>query len=197
MKRSEYHGKRVVHHEQAMGYYCRGGESFESAAARKRADLDVEAAEAAGVTWDPEEAEGFAEWYRKWYPTYEPDQDLEGDAMDRVFALACWSACLAHQGAGGGLSSKEIEAACANLGINLECGGCAALFYAGVNDCPHDRACTRQEAQGRTIPPEVDPEVRRKEIKAQIEAWAVDGWGLGPDTMASAGRSLLRRLGVL
>jgi hypothetical protein len=99
--------------------------------------------------FDSEEPEGFKEWYRKWYPTYEPDRDLEGDEMDRVFALACWNACLAHQ-----------------------------------------------EARGRTISPEADPEVRRKEIEAQIEAWA-DIW-FGPNAEGwRCGVALAARLGVL
>lgn len=45
----------------------------------------------------------------------------------------------------GSLTFAEIEVACANMGINLECGGCASEFYTGHTE-PHDEACTRRSA---------------------------------------------------
>lgn len=59
-------------------------------------------------------------------------------------------------------------------------------------------AClSRQEAQQRTIKPKVDPEVRRKEIEAQIEAWAHFQYGLwsarvSASEWTAAARGLLR-----
>lgn len=148
MKRSEYREKRIVHHEQAMGYYCRGGASAEGRTAVLRADLDIEAAEAAGVTWDPEEPEGFREWWEQ-----QPVIALKA----RALCLSAWNACLA-----------------------------------------------RQEAQQRTIEPEVDPEVRRKEIEAQIESWAgfifrggVNQIRYSRRALEGDAKNLLRRLGVL
>lgn len=43
----------------------------------------------------------------------------------------------------GSLTFAEIEVACANMGINLECGGCASEFYTGHTE-PHDETCTRE-----------------------------------------------------
>lgn len=40
-----------------------------------------------------------------------------------------------------GLTYKEIEIACLNIGINLECPGCASLFYTGIGDS-HDENCS-------------------------------------------------------
>lgn len=64
-------------------------------------------------------------------------------------------------------------------------------------------AClSRQEAQQRTIEPKVDPEVRRKEIEAQIESW-LEYYGITPGCPAqllSQGtlrNMALRLLGVL
>jgi|GEM_PF-6209732 len=42
---------------------------------------------------------------------------------------------------GGDLSAEEIVTACRNVGIDLNCGGCAAAFYAGHAE-PHDEGCT-------------------------------------------------------
>lgn len=45
----------------------------------------------------------------------------------------------------GGLTHEEIIVACRNIGINLECGGCAENFYTGFNDLSHhDSNCTRK-----------------------------------------------------
>lgn len=41
-----------------------------------------------------------------------------------------------------GLTYEELLVACKNVGINLDCGGCAANFYTGVNDIVHDKNCT-------------------------------------------------------
>jgi hypothetical protein len=44
-----------------------------------------------------------------------------------------------------GLTHEEIIIACRNIGINLECGGCAENFYTGFNDLsPHNHYCTRK-----------------------------------------------------
>lgn len=40
-----------------------------------------------------------------------------------------------------GLSHEEIIVACRNVGLNLECGGCASVFYTGT-DAPHDENCS-------------------------------------------------------
>jgi len=191
MKRSEYREKRIVHHEQAMGYYCRGGASAEGRTAVLRADLDIEAAEAAGVTWDPEEPEGFREWWAGGRSTHQWVRDE---------CLAAWSACLAHQQTSpdstkkswwGDMTFEEIDRAITQ-GVapgSRDSGG----FIVVPNGYMAWKG--RQKAQVRPIEPRVDPEVRRKEIKAQIEAWAFEGWG--PPSMKTAGRTLLQRLGVL
>lgn len=41
----------------------------------------------------------------------------------------------------GGLTFEEIVFACRNFGIDLGCGGCAAVFYTGYG-APHDERCT-------------------------------------------------------
>lgn len=115
-----------------------------------------EAAEVAAdcsTTWDPEEPEGFREWFDAW----------DHDGVPRIpdleeMARLAWNACLAHQ-----------------------------------------------EAQERTIEPEVDPEVRRKEIEAQIASWVagLNSQGAQPLISFSPGylgaevRHLLHRLRVL
>lgn len=43
---------------------------------------------------------------------------------------------------GGLLTFEQICIACKNIGIDLACGGCAANFFTGFNDCPHDEHCT-------------------------------------------------------
>lgn len=43
-----------------------------------------------------------------------------------------------------GLTHEEILIACHNIGINLDCGGCAGNFYTGHNDIPHDGHCSRR-----------------------------------------------------
>lgn len=47
----------------------------------------------------------------------------------------------------GGLTHDEIIIACRNMGINLECGGCAENFYTGHNVPEHhdDKICTRKQ----------------------------------------------------
>lgn len=47
----------------------------------------------------------------------------------------------------GRLTHEEINIACRNIGINLECGGCAENFYTGYNDPEHHNencTCTRK-----------------------------------------------------
>lgn len=41
-----------------------------------------------------------------------------------------------------GLTHEEIKIACRNMGINLDCGGCASAFYTGYGGDPHDENCT-------------------------------------------------------
>lgn len=41
-----------------------------------------------------------------------------------------------------GLTHDEIKIACRNIGINLDCGGCASAFYTGYGGDPHDEQCT-------------------------------------------------------
>lgn len=98
-------------------------------------------------TWEPEEPEGFNEWFE----ANRRDQEGKNGAG---WALAGWRAALAHQ-----------------------------------------------EAQERTNATPPDPGVRRREIEAQIEAWARFQAGYGPTSclesaraseLVSAGRSLLR-----
>jgi hypothetical protein len=43
----------------------------------------------------------------------------------------------------GGLTFDQAKAACANMGINLDCGSCAAQFYTGFGGYDHDATCTR------------------------------------------------------
>lgn len=47
----------------------------------------------------------------------------------------------------GGLTHGEIIIACRNMGINLECGGCAENFYTGFNDPLHhdDKICAKKQ----------------------------------------------------
>lgn len=41
-----------------------------------------------------------------------------------------------------GLSHFEIYQACLNIGVNLDCGGCATTFYTGTgHSVPHDKNC--------------------------------------------------------
>lgn len=43
-----------------------------------------------------------------------------------------------------GLTHEEIAIACRNVGINLECGGCAENFYTGYNNpLHHNQKCTK------------------------------------------------------
>jgi hypothetical protein len=42
---------------------------------------------------------------------------------------------------GGGLTSEEVFSACRNIGVDLGCGGCAAVFYTGVGDASHEEHC--------------------------------------------------------
>lgn len=44
-----------------------------------------------------------------------------------------------------GLSHDEIIVACRNVGLNLECGGCAAVFYTGYG-APHDENCSADKS---------------------------------------------------
>lgn len=45
-----------------------------------------------------------------------------------------------------GLTHDEIAVACRNIGINLECGGCAENFYTGYNDPNHhDSHCSKKQ----------------------------------------------------
>lgn len=39
------------------------------------------------------------------------------------------------------LNFDELVIACRNVGINLECGGCASLFFTGHGGDPHDENC--------------------------------------------------------
>lgn len=46
------------------------------------------------------------------------------------------------------LTHDEILVACRNIGINLECGGCAENFYTGFNNpLHHDTNCTKDIAK--------------------------------------------------
>lgn len=56
----------------------------------------------------------------------------------------------------GGLSYEEIYIACRNVGINLECGGCASEFYSGHSE-EHDKNCSR-------LPPLYQVEVSNGQI---------------------------------
>lgn len=47
---------------------------------------------------------------------------------------------------GGSLTFEEIAIACRNVGINLECGGCASAFFTGYVGDPHDENCTQQSS---------------------------------------------------
>ena len=46
----------------------------------------------------------------------------------------------------GFLTSEQVKAACSNIGINLDCGGCAALFYTGFGGYEHDASCSNENA---------------------------------------------------
>lgn len=41
----------------------------------------------------------------------------------------------------GSLSADELRAACANVGVDLTCGACAAVFYTGVGLPGDKHAC--------------------------------------------------------
>ena len=44
----------------------------------------------------------------------------------------------------GSLTFEQTRAACRNIGVNLDCGGCAALFYTGFGGCEHDASCSNE-----------------------------------------------------
>lgn len=43
--------------------------------------------------------------------------------------------------ADGTLTLEEIEAACKNIGVDLKCGHCAAIFFTGMGASGHDLGC--------------------------------------------------------
>lgn len=47
----------------------------------------------------------------------------------------------------GSMTYEQIEVACANIGYNLDCGACAALFFAGFGGYDHDGGCSMAEAR--------------------------------------------------
>jgi hypothetical protein len=44
-----------------------------------------------------------------------------------------------------GLTHEEVRLGCLNFGIDLGCGSCAAVFYAGCSAFPHDEGCRTVE----------------------------------------------------
>lgn len=43
-------------------------------------------------------------------------------------------------GPSGGLTHEQISVACRNVGINLQCGACAEMFYTGSTTIEHDHS---------------------------------------------------------
>jgi len=119
-------------------------------------------------TWDPEEPEGFAEWWNpRCLAVVTSKQPL---ASEREEAIEVWNACLAHSKAQrqekpwfDGMSFEEIAA-------HLETGTFPGAMTPGSwVRVPSDFMVWmtkkgRQEAQERPIEVGVDPEARRKEI---------------------------------
>jgi hypothetical protein len=74
---------------------------------------------------------------------------LGTDARWRCSACACPVEATIQIGAAappapeGALTFDQAKAACANMGINLDCGSCAAQFYTGFGGYDHDATCTR------------------------------------------------------
>jgi hypothetical protein len=44
----------------------------------------------------------------------------------------------------GSLTFEQARVACSNIGVNLDCGGCAALFYTSFGGYEHDASCTNE-----------------------------------------------------
>jgi hypothetical protein len=50
------------------------------------------------------------------------------------------------------LTSDQLRVACLNVGVDLNCGACAALFYTGFGGYEHDASCPRREAPSLSPP---------------------------------------------
>ena len=44
----------------------------------------------------------------------------------------------------GSLTHDQLMGACSNIGVNLDCGGCAALFYTSFGGYEHGPQCTNE-----------------------------------------------------
>lgn len=44
-----------------------------------------------------------------------------------------------------GLSMADLKVACSNVGLSLECGACAFVFFTGVTTAAHDDGCRSRQ----------------------------------------------------
>ena len=63
----------------------------------------------------------------------------------------CGAADIRTSFKGGDLKFNQIVAACKNIGYDLTCGQCAAVFYTGFGNYPHAENCATVELQNDTI----------------------------------------------
>lgn len=95
----------------------------------------------------------------------------------------------------GSMTYEQIETACANIGYNLSCGACAALFFTGYGGYEHDAGCPKAEVD--PFEPSAVVEEPRFVWRRSVGDFATDVIGeLGPMVAEDIGDELVRRTGV-